>query len=123
MIPPPAPTAAPKPKSKGKKGEGVVISKKGNQPTEFHPLNSDQQAIQMSLGFAERGSNGDLIHTVKGEHETFSTIAQWYTGSANNAAELAKVNALGVNDPLALETRITVPLKLVRNFKVMAPGN
>lgn len=120
VIPTPVPAkATPKKKVQKKGKEAVVISKKGNQPTEFRPLNSDQQAIQMSLGFAERASNGDVIHTVKSDTETFAAIAQWYTGAADNADALAKANALGPKDPLAIGTRISIPSALARNFKIM----
>lgn len=119
IIPTPAPKATPKKKVVKKSKDAVVITKKADQPTEFHPLNSDQQAIQMSLGFAERASNGDVIHTVKSDTETLQSIAQWYTGSAEHADALAKANALGAKDPLALGTRVSVPSALVRNFKIM----
>ncbi len=122
VIEPVVPVATPTPTPKKKvvkkiTGSSEVISKKGNQPTEFRPLNSDQQAIQMSLGFAERAPNGDVIHTVRSDSETLRSIAKWYTGNEQNVAELVKLNSLGASDPLALGTRITIPLGLVRNFK------
>lgn len=77
----------------------------------------------MSLGFAERASNGDLIHTVRGGNETLRSISKWDTGSEENVTELVKVNSLGASDPLATGTRITIPLNLVRNFKTMPASN
>lgn len=120
VIPTPVPTATPKPKAKKKSGPKTVITKHGEAPTEFKPLNSDQQAIQMSLGFAERTASGNVVHTVTSNSETLKTIAQWYTGSSENASELARANSLGASDPLALGTRITIPLTLVKNFKRMS---
>lgn len=119
IIPTPKPTPKPKAKPKAKKSASVITAKPTESPAIFRPLNTDQQAIQMSLGFAERAPSGDVVHTVQTQDETLKTIAQWYTGSAENAAELAKVNSLGPSDPLALGTRITVPLALVKNFKRM----
>jgi len=119
IIPAAKPTAVAKKKVQKKGTDTGIISKKGSAPTEFRPLNSDQQAIQMSQGFAERASNGDVIHTVKVNTETLTTIAEWYTGSSQNGDALAKANALGANDPLAVGTRISVPVNMVKNFKVM----
>lgn len=122
VVPPPPPTPKPKakPKKKATASQKEIITKHGEQPTEFRPLNTDQQAIQMSLGFAERAPNGDVVHTVSSNDQTLQTIAAWYTGSSENAGELAKVNSLGASDPLASGTRIVVPLGLVKNFKAMA---
>ncbi|MBX7144441.1 MAG: hypothetical protein K1X79_08335 [Oligoflexia bacterium] len=120
----PLPTPTPKPKrhiSKPKEEEDtIVISKRGNSPTEFRPLNSDQQAIQMSLGYAERAENGDVIHTVIGG-ENLAAIAKWYTGTADNATGLAEANGIKVGDTLTSGARIRVPLKLVKNTRQMKP--
>ncbi|MBN8548198.1 MAG: LysM peptidoglycan-binding domain-containing protein [Deltaproteobacteria bacterium] len=115
VVPTPVP-AKPTPKKKVVKKTEV---KKAESPGEFKPLNSDQQAIQMSMGYAERASNGDVVHTVKSDTETLESIAKWYTGSTTNAEQLAKANALGAKDPLAIGTRISIPVTLVRNFKIM----
>lgn len=118
----PLPTPTPKPKrvvAKPKESEeGLVISKHGNNPTEFKPLNSDQQAIQMSLGYAERADNGDVIHTVVGG-ENLASIAKWYTNSSDNATSLAEANGIKIGDTLSAGARIRIPLKLIKNIKQM----
>lgn len=119
-LPPPA-TPTPKPRPRVKSGdETVVISKKGTAPTEFRPLNSDQQAIQLSLGFAERAENGDVMHTVVST-ENLAAIAQWYTGSADNATVVAEANGAKITDALTPGARIRVPFRLVRNPKLFKP--
>jgi hypothetical protein len=121
LPPVPLPTPAPKPRPKQKApDESVVITKKGAAATEFRPLNSDQQAIQLSLGFAERAENGDLIHTVVAD-EKLPTIAQWYTGSADNATVIAELNGAKITDTLTPGARIRVPFRLVRNPKILKP--
>lgn len=86
-----------------------------NEP--FHPLNSDQQAIAISQGFAERAPNGDVVHTVAVDDESLSSIATWYTGSAGNEEKIASANGLKSGATLAKGTRVTIPMSLVTNFK------
>lgn len=85
----------------------------------FVPLNSDQQAINMSKGFAERADNGDVIHTVSTAHESLDGIATWYTDLESNAEALAHANNMAVTDKLHEGMRIRVPLELVKRFKQM----
>jgi hypothetical protein len=90
-------------------------------PKAFKPLNSDQQAILMSQGFAERAENGDVIHTIGGDNETISAIAAWYTGSAANAKAVAELNTVNAADALPRGKRIRVPLGLLKELKAMPP--
>jgi len=122
-VPPPAPTpqATPKPKPKAK--PITAPSTPGTPaPTpskEFKPLNSDQRAILLSQGFADRADNGDVIHEVKGTKETPEMIAKWYTGSAANAKAVADANTVTPDAVLATGRKVFVPVKLVKNFKAM----
>jgi hypothetical protein len=85
----------------------------------FKPLNTDQQALMMSKGFAERAENGDVIHTVKKEGETLESIARWYAGGEAHAAELATLNNLKSGEPVPVGQRVRVPLRHVKQFKAM----
>jgi len=129
-APTPVKSVATKPKPK-KKPVAPVITDKGIpapspsptpitavQGSEFKPLNTDQQAILMSQGYAERAQNGDVIHTVKKPDETIQSITKWYTGGTG-AEELATSNAIKTDTPLAPGTRITIPMKQVKEFKAM----
>lgn len=117
VVPTPVPHKKPHTKTPVKTPE-IVVSH------DFKPLNSDQQAIAMSQGWAERADNGDVIHTVKGQGETFTAIANWYTGSAAHVSEIAVQNNLVANDqPLAQGMRIRIPLKLVKQFKAMSESH
>ena len=117
-LPPPIPTPKPKPKKK------VIYQSSGDgiqqvDPRDWRPLNTDQQAIQMAKGFAERAWNGDVIHTVKAEGESLDAIAKWYTGSSENGAKLAELNHLAAGTVPAVGGKITIPLKMVKEFKRM----
>lgn len=90
-------------------------------PHAFKPLNTDQQAIMMSKGFAERADNGDVIHTVKGESETLGAIAKWYAGAEDKAGEIARMNGLAEGGVLVPGARIRVPLNIIKELKAM-PG-
>ncbi|MBX7136683.1 MAG: hypothetical protein K1X83_01780 [Oligoflexia bacterium] len=123
-LPPPIPTPKPAPKPKKKviyqsNGEGGVSE---INPRDFRPLNSDQQAIQMAKGFAERTSNGDVVHTVRSSDETLELISRWYSGGPNNAASLAQANAIPVGTALNPGARITIPLRMIKEFKQMPEG-
>ncbi len=120
-LPTPKPTIKPRVKPKPQTGETAESSAPTQviNPLEFKPLNTDQQAIAISKGFAERADNGDLIHTVKLENETIERIAKWYTGTDHNGKELITTNGLS-EDPLLLPgQRIRVPLKLIKQLKSM----
>ena len=119
VVPTPAPTPKPKPK---KKTPPKIITSTGDVgiPTpvpEWKPLNSDQQALQMAQGFAERAANGDVIHTVTGESESLEALAEWYTGAPGNAKALAEANGIADGEKLAAGKRIQIPLKMIKQFK------
>jgi len=86
-------------------------------PTPYKPLNTDQMAIQMSQGFAERDNNGDVIHTVKRGSESLASIASWYTGDKKKAGAIATASGIEESDTLNVGTRIRIPLDLVKNGK------
>jgi len=121
-IPTPTPTPAPT-KKPVKRPVIKAPSEKpaGPDPKAFKPLNSDQQAILMSQGFAERAENGDVIHTVGGDNETISAIAAWYTGSTANAKAVADLNGSNLTDALPRGKRIRVPIALLKELKAMPP--
>jgi hypothetical protein len=111
VIPTPRPTAI---KKRPAKSDVIVAA---STPTPFRPLNSDQQAIAASQGFAERAENGDLIHVVNGENESLEEIAKWYTGSGGNQASIAQLNGITSGSPLTKGMRIRVPYTSVKQFK------
>jgi len=119
----PTPTPTPTPTKKPVKRPVVNTPAKNApvlpDPKAFKPLNSDQQAIAMSQGFAERAENGDIIHTVGGDNETISAIAAWYTGSTANAKVVADLNGSNLTDTLPRGKRIRVPIALLKNLKAM----
>lgn len=120
ILPPPPPKpkvikkAAVKPVDDGAKTE----AKSPSPITDFKPLSSDQQAILISKGFAERDTNGDVIHVVKSDSETANQVAKWYTGSEANAQEILSLNGI-VTPHLVTGARIIIPLKLLKNTKAM----
>lgn len=92
-------------------------------PTDFKNLNSDQHALMMAKGFAERDQNGDLIHTVKGGSETLSAIVKWYTNSVTELQKIAGDNSVqSPNEPLPDGKRIVIPQPLVKQVKQMPAG-
>lgn len=122
-TPTPTPTRTPVPRKKVVKKKVPVISSQDHDvpdlSKEFKPLNADQQALQMSKGFAERASNGDVIHTVKRDGETLAEIAKWYTGDASNEAAIRSANSLDASAQPGKGQRIRVPLKLLKKLKAM----
>jgi hypothetical protein len=117
----PARTPAPAKKKPSKKiivAKGESIEEKVD-PATFHPLNTDQQALRMAQGYAERADNGDLIHTVKAGDDTPDKIARWYTGSSKYAAEIAKLNNVPQNQPCTAGARIRIPLSMLKQLKVL----
>ena len=124
LPPTPPPTPTPKPKQIEKRVTKVAEEAGEKLPTEldsknFKPLNSDQMAIFMSKGYAERAENGDIIHTVQRPDETVSLVSRWYTGSDKAVAEIAKMNSVGLKDPLVVGARIRVPLAMIKHAKTM----
>ncbi|RIL06844.1 MAG: hypothetical protein DCC75_10515 [Proteobacteria bacterium] len=127
--PPPTPTPVPKPKSKPK----VVVSKGGADSApkqspkieikpQIGPLTSDQKALLIAKGFAERADNGDLIHQVKSETENLEEIVKWYTGSAAAVEETATANNLDAKSALKTGQKIIIPAGHVKESKAM-PAN
>lgn len=97
------------------KDSGGVVLKKD----EFKPLNTDQLAILISKGFAERDKNGDIIHTVKSGGETIDDIAKWYTEDVKNSDAILKATGLEGVKTLTTGLRIKIPLNLIKNTKQM----
>jgi hypothetical protein len=118
---PPTPPPTPKPTPVKKKPAVIKSGGEAEDPEikNFKPLNSDQQAIRIAQGYAERSSNGDVIHTVKKENETLAMIAKWYTGSEGNAAELASLNGLSPELIVPQGARVRVPMRLLKKLKAM----
>ena len=118
-LPTPKPTpikkVAPKPTPQVK----TTPVKATPAPTPFKPLNFDQMAILMSQGFAERDTNGDVIHTVQNDGETLEKIAAWYAGNKNKASEIAKASGVEAGTTPTIGTRLRIPLNLVKNTKQM----
>lgn len=113
VVPTPRPTAKPRKSSYGNHAAVIAI------PTPFRPLNSDQQAIALSEGFAERSENGDLIHQVINDGESLEKISRWYTGTPGNQNSIAQANAITAGTPLTIGTRVRIPFSLVKQFKSM----
>jgi hypothetical protein len=88
-------------------------------PAPFKPLNFDQMAILMSQGFAERDTNGDVIHTVTKEGETISALAGWYAGDKKKANEVAKASNMSASEKLKVGDRVRIPYAIVKNTKQM----
>jgi len=127
IIPTPTPviiiqTPKPKKPSIKKKPSTPTLEATTETPTPTplpSKMNFDQMAIQMSLGFAERSANGDVIHTVTKEGETMRKLAEWYTGSPTNGDLIASMNGVSADAEIVVGTRIAIPEKLVTQFKVM----
>jgi len=121
------PTSKPMPTKKPK----LIVMKK-NVPTPppaatptvaiDRPLSFDQQALLMAKDFAERALNGDLIHTVKSDKESFEAIVQWYTGSLEGKDAVLSANGLPPEtQTLSKGMRIRIPAELVKERRVMPP--
>ena len=110
VIPTPLPTPTKRPTRK-------VIKAPEPTPTPFKAMNSDQQALSLSQGFAERAENGDLIHVVTSDKEKIEDIVKWYTGSPANTSAITLKNSITAGTMLTNGTRITIPFTLVKQFK------
>jgi hypothetical protein len=123
IIPVVAPTPTPKPKPKtivhvqAPTTASASPTKTPFDPRQFRPLNTDQQALMMAQGYAERTETGDVIHSVGSDAETLASIAEWYTKKKEVAAELAELNGIPAGKPLTIGQRIRIPLAKVTNFK------
>lgn len=117
-LPPPIPTPRPKPPAKKvlKKPEDVDASVR-----DFRPLTYDQQAIQMSKGFAERADNGDVLHTVR-EGETLKKIGKWYAGAEVASLKIAEASGIVEGQEATAGAKVRIPLGIVRQFKLMPEG-
>ncbi|NDC38918.1 MAG: LysM domain-containing protein [Proteobacteria bacterium] len=116
VLPTPAPTPVKRVKAKTPaKAEDHAKSK----VEELRGLNSDQQALRMAQGFAERAENGDVIHTVLAEDETLARISKWYTGSEALSLAVAAANGLQPGAALSIGMRLQIPLKSVTTDKLM----
>jgi hypothetical protein len=87
----------------------------------FRPLNSDEQAIAISKGFARRAANGDIIHMVGSEPEDLAAIVTWYTGAKGNVVQIARRNNIPPDTSVPAKTEVVVPLELVKEFKSYRP--
>jgi hypothetical protein len=121
----PTPTPAPKKKKLSKKekaarkGDPRIPSFDEMDPKKWRPLNSDQMAIAIAQGYAERNNRGDVIHIVESDKETLFEIASWYTGAGIHEGKLQEINDLAANSTLKKGTKIRIPieyLKRVRRF-------
>ena len=132
LPPPPAPTprVVAKPKKKVIKvpaeqpqaASAAIASPPPGIPDSsgrFVPLNTDQQALQIAKGFAERADNGDVIHVIKSETETTTLLARWYTGADGNSKEIAEYNGISEAEIFTIGRRVRIPFKLVKQFKAM----
>lgn len=117
---PPTPPPTPVPVKRVAKAQIIKVQGEPEiKPEEWKPLNSDQQALQMAKGFAERADNGDVIHTVKSDSETAELLTKWYTGSTANLPEVERVNGLATGQLLVPGARLRIPIKLLKKLKVM----
>ena len=124
-VPYQVPTPKPSPKRKPIVHKGDAKRPPEAQPTVIvvppsQTLSSDQQALLMAKGMAERAPNGDLLHVVKGEHEKLTDIAAWYTGQAASAEEIAQVNGIQADAGLQKGSKIRIPAGLVKEPRAMA---
>jgi len=124
-VPKPKPKPRPKIKIVKKDGEQKQPVKPGQEKAstdskEFIPLNTDQQAIAMSKGFAERADNGDIIHTVRYLDESLVAISKWYTGKNDNIEKIQKANNLEPSQSLKPGDRIRIPLNIASNLRRMS---
>jgi len=57
----------------------------------------------------------DIIHKVKFGGETLRLISEWYTGKAETAGRIARINGMGDANVLVLDQTIRIPRYLVTN--------
>jgi hypothetical protein len=82
-------------------------------------LNSDQQALRLANGLVELSAEGDLLHRVNSDQETWQQIATWYTADAAKAKAIAEFNGLTDSTPLSKNAKIKIPKALSTNEKVL----
>jgi len=129
IAPTPPPTPIPKPLKKGvtKKVTPIIVAAPPSptastgelDPNRFALLNTDQQALLLSRGFAARNVAGDVIHTVTRENLTLLEILNWYCKCQGESEldALASVNNLDKSKTIALGKKITIPVRLVKETK------
>jgi hypothetical protein len=111
-TPTPRPTPRPRPKAPAVKATPA--------PTAVPmPMNFDQKAIQDYREMAERTLGGDVIHTVKSESETLTSLSNWYTGSPENAQAISEKNNLPLDTKLNPGAKVFIPSGIVTNPKTM----
>jgi len=72
------------------------------------PANSSTAVVPKEV------SSGDIIHRVNHAGETLDIIASWYTGSAENAGRIARINNLQISALLHLGQSIRIPYYLIQ---------
>ncbi len=121
----PWPTLTPRPTPKKIKTKTptakIITAPSVPQPSikDFKPLNDDQQAIQMSKGFAERNDKGDIVHTVKSDGQKVESISKWYTESDANKKAILEANNIADGKELVKGQRIRIPIDVLKNLKAM----
>ena len=119
------PTPTPKPRVVRKVEPPSVKEEPSPSPdgkaSPFTPLNTDQQALMISEGYAERTPAGDIVHVVKAESETLELLAKWYTGAAKNAQQLKTTLKVELTAGLPVGTIVQVPIELVQRTKTLPP--
>ncbi|MCI5065080.1 hypothetical protein MRY87_05100 [bacterium] len=86
----------------------------------FVPINSDQEALLLSLGYARRAPNGDILHEVEGNAQELKNIAHWYLGSASKVHELIIANQYPEAQENARKGSVVIiPKKFITNTKKM----
>jgi hypothetical protein len=121
----PAFVPTPRPHSGRRASTGVSAPANGpaisgvTSPSSPSTMTLDQQALIESKEMAQRSPNGDVIHVVKSESETITSISNWYTGSGTNAKKVAEKNSMPLDAKLQPGTRIFVEGEIVVNPKTM----
>jgi hypothetical protein len=74
------------------------------------PTAPKSEQIQVSEG-------EDIVHTIQFRGETLRLIAEWYTGNAESAARIARINGLADANSLAMGQTLRIPRYLAKNDK------
>ncbi|MCB0331856.1 MAG: hypothetical protein KDD55_00085 [Bdellovibrionales bacterium] len=124
FIPPPTPVPTPAPTPIPLNASGLDVPKEPEKPIyedlDFIPQNLDQQALMLAAGYAKKDTEtGDILHTVELSSETITAITAWYTGDAQNLAEVLKANKLMHETPLNPGEVVRVPYTLIKRVKKM----
>lgn len=114
---PPIPTPTPKPKVKKPSAGATPTPVPDEDPQKWVPINTDQQALRIAQGFAERNDAGDAIVRVNSTGLTMEMIARWYTKDPSKAAEIAELNKLPASGFLPLGSVVRVPLMMLKTSR------